>query len=154
MSILICYDGSPSARRAVEVAANTLGGTPAVLLDVWNPPERIIADAFGIGEHEHAIPYKRLEDLSRQRAGEVLADGLTLAEQLKLSVTSRLERDDSTVWKTIIRVADELTSEVIVCGTHGSAAVESDLLGSVSNALAHHSRRPVLIVPSAPRTPG
>jgi nucleotide-binding universal stress UspA family protein len=151
MSILICYDGSPSARRALEVAAHTLGGTPVVLLHVWNPPDRIIADAFGVGEHEHALPYERLEDLSRQRAGEVIADGLTLAEQLKLSVTSRLERNQSTVWRMIIDVADELSSELIVCGTHGRTAMEADLLGSVSNALAHHARRPVLIVPSAPR---
>jgi nucleotide-binding universal stress UspA family protein len=153
MSILICYDGSPSARRAVEVAAQTLGGTPAVLLHVWNPPDRIIADAFGIGEHEHAPTYEHLEDLSRQRAGEVLTDGLTLAEQLKLSVTSRLERDQSTVWSTIIDVADELSSELIVCGTHGHTAMETDLLGSVANPLAHHARRPVLIVPSPPRNP-
>jgi nucleotide-binding universal stress UspA family protein len=153
MSILICYDGSPSARRALEVAAHTLGGTPAVLLHVWNPPERMIADAFGVGEHAHAPTYEHLEDLSRQRAGEVLADGLTLAEQLKLSVTSRLERDQSTVWRTIIDIADELSSEVIVCGTHGHTAMETDLLGSVANPLAHHAQRPVLIVPSAPRNP-
>lgn|SRR5450432_1813368 len=153
MSILICYDGSPSARRALEVAADTLGGTPAVLLHVWNPPDRIIADAFGVGQHEHAPTYEHLEDLSRQRAGEVLADGLTLAEQLKLSVASRLERDQSTVWRTIIDVADELSSELIVCGTHGHTAMETDLLGSVANPLAHHARRPVLIVPSAPRNP-
>jgi nucleotide-binding universal stress UspA family protein len=153
MSILICYDGSPSARRAVEVAAQTLGGTPAVLLHVWDPPDRIIADAFGIGEHEHAPTYEHLEDLSRQRAGEVLADGLALAEQLKLSVTSRLERDHSTVWSTITDVADELSSELIVCGTHGHTAMETDLLGSVANPLAHHARRPVLIVPTPRRNP-
>ena len=87
MSILICYDGSPSARRALEVAAHTLGGTPAVLLHVWNPPDRIIADAFGVGVHEHAPTYEHLEELSRQRAGEVIADGQALAEQLKLTVT-------------------------------------------------------------------
>ena len=153
MSILICYDGSPSARRALEVAADTLGGTSAVLLHVWNPPDRIIADAFGVGQHEHAPTYEHLEDLSRQRAGEVLAYGLALAEQLKLSVASRLERDQSTVWRTIIDVADELSSELIVCGTHGHTAMETDLLGSVANPLAHHARRPVLIVPSAPRNP-
>jgi len=35
MSILICYDGSP---RALEVAAHTLGGTPAVLLSRLESP--------------------------------------------------------------------------------------------------------------------
>lgn len=148
MSILICYDGSPSARRALEVAGHTLSGTPTVLLHVWNPPERIIADAFGVGVHEHAPTYEHLEELSRQRAGEVLAEGMSLAEELRLSATARLERDQSTVWKTIVDVADELTSELIVCGTHGHTAVEPDLLGSVSNALVHHTTRPVLVVPT------
>ncbi len=147
MSILICYDGSSSARRALEVAAHTLGGTPAVLLHVWNPPERIVADAFGVDVHEHAPTYEHLEDLSRQRAGEVLADGVLLAKQLRLSVTSRSERDQSTVWKTIVDVADELGAELIVCGTHSHTAVETDLLGSVSNALVHHATRPVLVFP-------
>ena len=153
MSILICYDGSPSARRALEVAGHTLGGTPAVLLHVWNPPERIIADAFGVGVHEHAPTYEHLEELSKRRADEVLAEGLSLAEQLRLSATGRLERDQSTVWKTIVGVADELTAELIVCGTHGRTAVEPDLLGSVSNALVHHTTRPVLVVPSPPPRP-
>lgn len=150
MPILICYDGSSSAQRALKVAAHVLGERPAVLLHVWNPPERIIADAFGVGVHEHAPSYEHLEELSRQRAGEVLDGGVSLAEQLRLSVTSRLERDQSTVWKTIVDVSDELVAELIVCGTHGHTAVETDLLGSVSNALVHHATRPVLVVPSPP----
>src|SRR5665213_719758 len=104
MSILICYDGSRSARRALEVAAHTLGGTPAVLLHVWHPPERVIADAFGGGEHEHAPTYEQLEDWCRVRGHDVLADGHTLAEQHKLSVTPRLERDRSSTWKTILDI--------------------------------------------------
>ena len=47
-------------------------------------------------------------------------------------------------------VADELTAEMIVCGTHGRSALQSDLLGSVSNALVHHAPRPVLVVPNPP----
>jgi nucleotide-binding universal stress UspA family protein len=148
MSILICYDGSSSARRALEVAAQTLGGRPVVLLHVWNPPDRIIADAFGVGVHEHAPSYEHLEDLSRQRAGEVIADGEALAEQLKLTVTPRLERVRSSVSETILDVAAELSAELIVCGTHGRTAVQSDLLGSVSNELVHHASRPLLVVPN------
>jgi nucleotide-binding universal stress UspA family protein len=153
MSILICYDGSPSARRALEVAAQTLGGTPAVVLHVWNPPERIIADAFGVGVHEHAPTFEHLEDLSRQRAGEVLADGQALAEQLKLTVTPRLERVRSSVSATILDVAAELTAEMIVCGTHGRTAVQSDRLGSISNELVHNAPRPVLVIPNPAARP-
>lgn len=113
-------------------------------------------------DHRRRLWRRRTRACSQLRASrgplapachEVLADGQTLAEQLKLGVTSRLERDQSTVWSTIIDVADELSSELIVCGTHGHTAMETNLLGSVANPLAHHARRPVLIVPSAPRNP-
>ncbi len=47
MSILICYDGSPSAKRAVSVASATLPHGHATLLHVWEPPAAFLADAFG-----------------------------------------------------------------------------------------------------------
>ena len=47
-----------------------------------------------------------------------------------------------------LSVADEINAALIVTGTHGSTAVQSGLLGSVSNALVHSSQRPVLVVPA------
>ncbi|OLE31876.1 MAG: hypothetical protein AUG47_08130 [Alphaproteobacteria bacterium 13_1_20CM_3_64_12] len=34
---LLCYDGSPGARRAIDVGGGLLGGGPAVVLTVWQP---------------------------------------------------------------------------------------------------------------------
>jgi hypothetical protein len=60
----------------------------------------------------------------------------------------RPERNRSTIWKRVFEVADEINAALIVIGTHGSTAVQSGLLGSVSNALVHNSQRPVLVVPA------
>ena len=55
MSTLICYDGSPNAKRALSVAASAVDGAPAVLLNVWNAPERVLADSFGITEQDASL---------------------------------------------------------------------------------------------------
>lgn len=150
MPVLICYDGSASARRALSVAASTLDGAPAVLLNIWNPPQRVLADSFGLAESDTGPSYGELEQLSVQRAAEILADGERRAASIDFPVTSRQEPNRGSIWQTILEIADEVDATLIVAGTHGSTAVQSGLLGSVSNALVHHAHRPVLLVP----TPG
>lgn len=146
MTILICYDTSPSAQRAMQVARDCLGDQPAVLLHVWSPPERIHPDSFGVGD-SHGPSYEQLAQFDQERASEILVEGKRLAASLDLDVAVRAERSHSSVWQTILDVADELDCELIVTGTHGGTAVTTDLLGSVANPLVHHSRRPVMTVP-------
>jgi nucleotide-binding universal stress UspA family protein len=148
MPILICYDSSPSAQRALSVAASSLDGAPMVLLNIWNPPQRVMADSFGVSESEHGPGYTELEAIATRRAAEILAEGEAEAQRRGFAVTTRQEPNRSSVWKTILDVADEVDATLIVAGTHGGTAVESGLLGSVSNALVHHAHRPVLLVPT------
>lgn len=146
MLTLICYDGSPSAQRALRAAHDCLGHQPAVLLHVWNPPERTHPDSFGVGD-SHGPSYEQLGHFSEERATEILAEGQRLAASLGIAASARSEPSHSSVWQTILDVADELDCELIVTGTHGRTAVTTGLLGSVSNALVHNSRRPVMTVP-------
>ncbi len=46
MPVLICYDGSPSAKRAITVAQATLGTDDVILLHIWESPVAVLADAF------------------------------------------------------------------------------------------------------------
>ena len=146
MSIVICYDGSASSKRSLEVAGRVLGDEPAVLLHVWNEPESVSADAFSIRDDDKPS-FEELEGLARERAHEILNEGRSLAERVGIAVTPRDESSHNSVAETILGVADELDAELIVAGTHGAAAVQSGLLGSVSNALVHQTHRPVLVVP-------
>jgi nucleotide-binding universal stress UspA family protein len=50
------------------------------------------------------------------------------------------------VWKTIADIADEHDAAMIIMGSRGLTGVRSMLLGSVSNALAHHAERPTLVI--------
>jgi nucleotide-binding universal stress UspA family protein len=151
MSILICYDGSPSAAHALSVAHATLGHKDAILLHVWSPPAGVLSDAFSTRAGPSGPSYSDLEALAVTRAGEVSDRGRELAAGLGLKVEVRQQRNDSSVWQTILDAAEAVDAELIVVGTHGATAVQSNLLGSVSNALAHHSERPVVLVPPGKR---
>jgi nucleotide-binding universal stress UspA family protein len=152
-SALICYDGSPSSSRALEVAHHSLGRQRKILLDVWTAPERVHADSFGFDQHDGGPSYDRLCKLLERQTQEILDDGVRLAAELRTEVQTRAERSRSSVWPTILDVADELDSDLILAGTRGGTVVEAGLLGSVSSALVRHSRRPVLIVPGADWAP-
>ncbi|MFZ0388781.1 MAG: universal stress protein [Solirubrobacteraceae bacterium] len=152
-STLICYDGSPSSSRALEVAHHSLGRQRKILLDVWSAPERVHADSFGFDQHDGGPSYDRLCELLERQTQEILDDGVQRAAELGIEVQTRAERSRSSVWRTILDVADELDADLILAGTRGVTAVETGLLGSVSGELVRHSRRPVLIVPGADWAP-
>jgi nucleotide-binding universal stress UspA family protein len=125
-------------------------------------PVRESSGAFEAAERERGLELlatardeagveARFERLSLERAQEIAREGQELARELGLAVDTRTERNGSSVWQMILGVADEIDAELIVIGTHGATAVQSLLLGSVSNALVHHSKRPVLVVPAEAR---
>jgi nucleotide-binding universal stress UspA family protein len=52
--------------------------------------------------------------------------------------------------RTIVRTADELRVDAIVCGTRGFGGLHRASAGSVSAELIHYSHVPVIVVPTAP----
>jgi nucleotide-binding universal stress UspA family protein len=147
MSILLCYDGSPSSKRAVATAAGVLAGEHAVVLHVWNQPERHLADAFST--REGAGPsYEDLVRHVRGRAEKIADEGLALARTLGLDGEAQAEPAEASVWRAILDVAEREDASLIVAGTHGETPVQRAPLGSISSALAHHADRALLIVPN------
>jgi nucleotide-binding universal stress UspA family protein len=153
VSTLVCYDGSRSAKEALAVAAKTLSAEPITLLHIWAPPQAVLADSFA---DPGVTADPSLEDLERfclERAQVILTEGHELARALGIEVEQLLVRSGGAAWRTILDTAVERECRLIVVGTRGRTAVQSNLLGSVSNAVVHHSQIPVLIVPGPSPAP-
>jgi|SRR5580704_13780799 nucleotide-binding universal stress UspA family protein len=146
--IVLAFDGSESATHAIASAHEVLGDVPLTMLHVWDQPVAgFDADPFGGLQTWSPSQIAELESAIRDRAQRVLDEGVTLAAQAGFVAAGRLERADAAPWRTILDVADELDAQLIVVGARGLSTIGSVVLGGVSNALVHHSRRPVLVVP-------
>ncbi|KAB2347935.1 universal stress protein [Actinomadura rudentiformis] len=149
MTILIAYDGSDDAKAAIDFAGRHVSPAPAVVLVVWEPLLLQIARSSAAAPPafvgDDAAGAERRE---RQQAERFAAEGAELARRAGLTdVIPRAESSNGPIWATIVNVADEIDATLVVTGTRGLARVKSVLLGSVSDRVLHHVKRPVLIVP-------
>jgi nucleotide-binding universal stress UspA family protein len=152
-AILIAYDGSPPARHAIEHAGRLFSGSPVVVATAWTSMREAARAARA------ALPQAMIDDAVRnvdtvaeQTAAETAAEGAELATAAGLTASPLTVRADPSVWATLVRYAEEHEAPAVVVGSRGQSRIRSALLGSVSNAIVQHCRRPVLVV-HPPDTP-
>jgi nucleotide-binding universal stress UspA family protein len=143
--VLFCYDGSDGSRTALTAAAEWIKPADAVVLTVWTPAAILLARA---GSFIVAIPNEgEVDEQEAASAQQIAEEGAAGARGRGYNAIARVAQAGESVAKTIDEVADDLDAGLIVCGQRGRGAVGSALLGSVSHALAAHTKRPVLIAP-------
>jgi nucleotide-binding universal stress UspA family protein len=140
--ILICYDGSEGAERAVDMAAALLGSRDAVVLTV--APAMTFAE--GVAATSSLVPGDAFEDLNQADALRRAEAGAAHARRAGFDAEARATIA-STTWQGILDVADELDAAAIVIGSRGLGGLRELAHGSVSHDVATHARRPLLIVP-------
>ena len=140
--ILICYDDSPDAVRAIEAAAALLGPRRAVVVDVlpWMTSAESLASTSSI------VPGNAFEALNEAEAQRIAHRGAEIARLAGLQAEPRGQLANST-WQGIVDVADELDVAVIVIGSRGLTGMKKVFEPSLSQQVAEHAGRPVLIVP-------
>ena len=138
--ILICYDGSPSAARAIAAAGRLFGQRRAVVLDVA-PLQEVAEASAAVGSDAAA-----LDRLTLDAAAARAEAGAELARAAGLRASGRAELEART-WLGVSEVADEIGAAAIVIGSRGLSGVKALLEGRVSRQVATHAGRPVLIVP-------
>ena len=144
--VLICYDGSDGSAHAIAQAGLLFPGARAVVVHVWHMPNLYTAGYAGAP----AMPQDVIEDIEKaavQQANETLDHGKELARQAGLDPEGSAYVTSSAPWRQLLAAAGDVKARLIVAGSRGRGEVKSLVLGSTSQALAHHCRVPVLIVP-------
>jgi nucleotide-binding universal stress UspA family protein len=138
--VVFAYDGSDLAREGIEEAGRLLdAGGDALVVTVWQPFDVGFLPAGGI-----QFDAAEIADV-RAAAAQTAAAGAALAEAAGFRAQSA-EVERSPTWKGIAELADEHDARLIVLGSHGRSGLSGVLVGSVTSAVAAHSRRSVLIV--------
>jgi len=140
--ILICYDGSTGAKRAIDAAAHLLGPGPAVVLHVGV----VMTPAEAIAATDAVIPGNAFEELNAADALPVAREGAELARAAGFDAEARVGVGGPT-WQGIVDLADELDAPLIVIGSRGLSGLREAFEGSISHDVVEHARRPVLVVP-------
>jgi nucleotide-binding universal stress UspA family protein len=142
--VLICYDGSADADRAIDSAAALFGTRRAVVVDIGS----MLTTAESLAAIGSVVPGDAFETLNTESAMEKARAGADRARAAGFRAEPRAELMDPT-WEGIVDVADEIEAAVIVLGSRGLKGLREQLEGSVSHQVAEHAGRPVLIVPPA-----
>ena len=137
--ILICYDGSEQARKAIETAAALVRVREAVVLDAV--PLRI---SVGYSEWPAEAPWVDEADAAVALQGAEM--GAEVARRAGLDAFATTHAATS-IPRAVRDIADEVDASVIVVGSRGLTGVREIVERSVSRAVATHAHRPVLIVP-------
>jgi nucleotide-binding universal stress UspA family protein len=149
--ILIAFDGSDAAQRAIADAARLLAPRQALVVTVW---ESGLAYAMSDVRPDGMIATPALDPEVamnvdrevRSRAGRVADEGAELARSLGLDAQPIAVPDERDVPETILGLAREHRAAAIVVGSRGLSGLRARLEGSTTKGLLKHASCPVIVV--------
>ena len=157
-TVVIAFDGSPAARRAIEEAARDFRSSQVLVVTVWEEGLAYVtpsASTEGMMMSPVVDPGVALE-IDRgvhDHAERVSKEGAQLAKSLGLEAQSLAVPDEHDVAKTVLRVAEKHRAVAIVVGSRGLSGLRARLEGSTSKALVKHAPCPVVVVHEADEDP-
>jgi nucleotide-binding universal stress UspA family protein len=135
----VAFDGSQSAQEAVEnVASLPLSDDTAITIVTALP----LITCFRTDIIQTGSPEWRRRKNAALAALESIARVLSRATPHVATIL----REGSDEAAEILKVADELGTDLIVLGHKGKSAIARFLLGSVSNRVVHHAKCSVWMV--------
>lgn len=148
-TMLIAYDGSDRAVRAMEYAARYLQTSTVEILTAWEPVARQAARVVTrTGLQQAAMETEAVEnDPAYEEALAICREGVKVAEDLGLAGRAHLVESATTIASAIVDAADELDVDIIVTGTRALKGFRGWWNNSTAEHIVRHAGRPVFIVP-------
>ena len=144
--VLIAYDGSTEADAAIAVAADLVGGGPAVVVYV----AALSVPPIPVGGGGIAVPATALavaDPAHRRRAEEIAQAGRDLAQAAGFEAEALTVDAQPGTGEAILDAAVSCRARLIVLAPHGHSRLARLLLGSTSDTVTHRGAIPVLTVP-------
>jgi nucleotide-binding universal stress UspA family protein len=133
--IVVGFDGSEHARKALERAADIANGATVAVVSAANVSRYLRDPAGGIA------PVDPADVEAREKA---LADARQYLESR--GVTGLYIHGTGRPADVIVQEAEESGADLIVVGTRGHGAAHQLFMGSVSTNVVHHAPCDVLVV--------
>jgi nucleotide-binding universal stress UspA family protein len=154
--VVIGFDGTPTAERALRESAALLAPRPALVVVVWEAGRAFEALTLPVRALEAPVSVDvgaalEVEKAAYEDAERLAQQGAGLATDLGYRAAGLAVADDRTVADTLLRVATEHDSQALVLGSHGHRGLTAVLLGSTTKAVVERAPCPVLVVRSDDR---
>ncbi|WP_096388837.1 universal stress protein [Halopenitus persicus] len=138
-NILVAFDGSPLAERALTYAIETFPDATITTIYVINPIDSVIdVEAGGLPVAEDWY------ENAQERAAHIQTTAVDLAAEHGRDIDTVTEVGRPP--RTIIDYADGHNVDQIVMGSHGRSGIDRTLLGSVAEIVTRRAHIPVTIV--------
>src|SRR5918996_688836 len=144
--VLFAYNGSDHAKAAIRRAGQQLQtNRRAIVLTVFEPPA-----AQPLAPSPAATPSALEEGVALEEGLEleprtVAEEGAELARASGFDAEPSVEPGE-TVWRRIVDSAEEHDAAIVVLGSRWRSRLGRLLMGSIADATARHTDRPVLTV--------
>lgn len=135
--ILVAFDDSPGARRALDLALDLAEAAPGIMLTaagIEAPPPR-----FGATIDE----YQEEHEFEERRCTQWLDAARALAAARR--VTLATEHRTGHAAQELLRAAEEVGADLIVLGHSGHSGVWGRFLGTTAEKVSRHAHCSVLI---------
>ena len=145
MKVALPYDGSPSAKRALEYVMSMprMGGKGALTVDVINVQDATVGLPASFN--------RDAADVAAELVSSSITNGKKLLEQPIATLEAAKLMNESTVLigdpaSVIAEYVDDKGCDAVVMGTRGLGAIGGLLMGSVARKVIHLVKVPVTLV--------
>ena len=150
--VLIGYDGSGPARRAIHETAELFPSRRALVVTAWEPSMadyQPVTGTAGVGMAAPVIGVEstqKANDALRARADRIAQDGAQLARSAGLQAEALALPEVGNAAEAIVELARDRQVAAIVIGSRGLSGLRARLGGSTSKAVLKHSPCTVVVV--------